>query len=410
MRIGSLFSGVGGLDLGLEQSGLGETVFQVERDPYCRAVLARHWPNALRFNDVCTVGAAVLPPIDLLCGGFPCTDVSSAGKRKGLGTRAEPTRSGLWFEFDRLIGELSPRWVVIENVASGGKNWLPIVRGDLWTRGYASLPIRLLASDVGARHRRARVFVIASRNHELIWRASDAPRAWDFALSEGAGLEGYQPLRGGEEGPEPACDAPHPDSLVSGQGEGSQGRQRPRRPVAGGGASTDPHSDPLRVQPGRGGGQERLGQAEPGSLAANFGSKGLEDGLRLGGDVGPTPGAPAGGDASQGGDGLPVYPGFGYPPLPALRRAVHGVPDWMDRVARSAGWTSTRGPAPEEGEQDLLKWARRRDKQLGKLCGGWTPALVRMARIKALGNAVVPKQVEPIGRLILFLEQLRSVA
>lgn len=82
----------------------------------------------------------------------------------------------------------------------------------------------------------------------------------------------------------------------------------------------------------------------------------------------------------------------------------------MDRTARFAGWTSTRGPAPEEGEQDLLKWARRRDKQLGKLCAGWTPALVRMARIKALGNAVVPKQVEPIGRLILFLERLRGAA
>lgn len=407
MRIGSLFSGVGGLDLGLEQSGLGETVFQVERDPYCRAVLARHWPNALRFNDVCTVGAAVLPPIDLLCGGFPCTDVSSAGKRKGLGTRAEPTRSGLWFEFDRLIGELSPRWVVIENVASGGKNWLPIVRGDLWTRGYASLPIRLLASDVGARHRRARVFVLASRDHELIWRASDALRAWELQPGRADGEVGR---RAGDGATPSGRDAAHPDSLVSGQGEGSQGCQRPRRPVAGGGASTDPHSDPLRVQPGRGGGQERLGQAEPGSPAANFGSKGLEDGLRLGGDVGPAPGTSASGDASQGGDGLPVYPGFGYPPLPALRRAVHGVPPWMDRTARFAGWTSTRGPAPEEGEQDLLKWARRRDKQLGKLCAGWTPALVRMARIKALGNAVVPKQVEPIGRLILFLERLRGAA
>jgi DNA (cytosine-5)-methyltransferase 1 len=115
MRIGSLFSGIGGLELGLEWSGVGHTVWQVEREPFCRAVLAKHWPAAERFDDVRTVGKANLAPVDLICGGFPCQDVSSAGKGAGLAGE----RSGLWREFARILGELQPGWVVVENVAGG---------------------------------------------------------------------------------------------------------------------------------------------------------------------------------------------------------------------------------------------------------------------------------------------------
>lgn len=157
MRIGSLFSGIGGLELGLEWSGLGHTVWQVEKDEFCRRVLAKHWPNAERFDDVCAVGTATLASVDLICGGFPCQDVSSAGPRLGLAGE----RSGLWREFARVVGELRPRWVVVENVASGAELWLDAVVCDLAERGYAVLPVPLSAEDVGAPHERARVFLIA---------------------------------------------------------------------------------------------------------------------------------------------------------------------------------------------------------------------------------------------------------
>jgi len=158
MRIGSLFSGIGGLELGLERAGLGHTVWQVEQDAYCRAVLAKHWPNAERFDDVRTVGAAVLSAVDLICGGFPCQDVSSAGKRAGLAG----VRSGLWFEFYRVVREMRPNWVVVENVASGAHAWVDEVVVGLEQLGYECLPVPLAAADVGAPHGRARVFVVAA--------------------------------------------------------------------------------------------------------------------------------------------------------------------------------------------------------------------------------------------------------
>lgn len=161
MKIGSLFSGIGGLELGLEWSGLGETRWQVEKDQFCREVLAKHWPHVERFEDVCSVGKHNLAPVDLICGGFPCQDVSSAGKGAGLSGE----RSGLWREYARILSELRPRWVVVENVASGAQRWLDTVVRELEDIAYACLPVPLSAFDVGAPHLRRRLFVIAADAH-----------------------------------------------------------------------------------------------------------------------------------------------------------------------------------------------------------------------------------------------------
>lgn len=156
LTIGSLFSGIGGLELGLEWAGLGPTLWQVEQNAMCRAVLARHWPGVDQHEDVCRVGASTLAPVDLICGGFPCQDLSSAGRRAGLAG----DRSGLWYQFARIIAECGPRFVVIENVRSGAGKWVDAIRGELERLGYASLPIPISASDCGAPHERARVFVV----------------------------------------------------------------------------------------------------------------------------------------------------------------------------------------------------------------------------------------------------------
>lgn len=159
LTIGSLFAGIGGLELGLEWAGLGPTLWQVEISDPCRRVLARHWPEAKRYEDVRSVGAATLAPVDLICGGFPCQNLSHANVKTRSGL--EGAQSGLWFEYARVVGELAPRCVLVENVSDGWQRWVPSVRRELGRLGYASVPLLLRASDVGAPHPRARVFVVA---------------------------------------------------------------------------------------------------------------------------------------------------------------------------------------------------------------------------------------------------------
>lgn len=165
LTIGSLFSGIGGLELGLERAGLGPVLWQVEKEEFPRAVLAKHWPDAERFDDVCKVGAAELAPVDLICGGFPCQDISLAGRGEGLAGE----RSGLWLEYARVIRELRPRWVVIENVAALLSRGIDAVLGTLAALGYDALWDCIPAQAVGAPHRRDRVFMVA-------WRVSGAER------------------------------------------------------------------------------------------------------------------------------------------------------------------------------------------------------------------------------------------
>ena len=161
ITIGSLFSGIGGLELGLEWAGLGPVLWQVECNPTARAVLAQHWPETTRHDDVHAVGRATLAPVGLICGGFPCQDVSAAGLRVGL----QGARSGLWFEYSRIVSELRPRWVVVENVTSGAHLWVDAVRAGLERLGYATLPVPLAAADVGASHLRERIFIVATDTH-----------------------------------------------------------------------------------------------------------------------------------------------------------------------------------------------------------------------------------------------------
>jgi DNA (cytosine-5)-methyltransferase 1 len=160
ITIGSLFSGIGGLELGLERAGLGPVVWQCEVDPFCRQVLAKHWPNVTRFEDV--TRPRNYPHVDLICGGFPCQDVSAAGRGRGIGG----DRSSLWWHFADIVRKVSPRFVVVENVTSGKVRWLPYVRHTLHVLGYDTTALGIAARDVGAPHRRERVFVVAHSGRE----------------------------------------------------------------------------------------------------------------------------------------------------------------------------------------------------------------------------------------------------
>ena len=157
VEIGSVFSGIGGLELGLERAGVGHTVWQVESDPFRRRILARHWPTVERWTDA-TACVGQLPPVDLLCGGFPCTDLSSARHDAG---NIDGPQSGLWRCFRDHLAALRPRWAVVENVADRWRRWVPVLRGAFHELGYASVPVQVCAADVGAPHDRARIFVVA---------------------------------------------------------------------------------------------------------------------------------------------------------------------------------------------------------------------------------------------------------
>ena len=156
MTHGSLFSGIGGIDLGFEWAGI-ETKWQVEIDPYCRELLSKRFPNAKQFEDVKTVGKHNLEKVDIVSGGFPCQDISIAGRGKGL----EGERSGLWTELHRVISELRPRFAFIENVPMltirGGVR----VIADLAEIGYDAEWQIVGADDVGAWHRRKRIWIVA---------------------------------------------------------------------------------------------------------------------------------------------------------------------------------------------------------------------------------------------------------
>ena len=161
LTFGSLFAGIGGFDLGFERAGM-RCKWQVEIDPYCQKVLAKHWPDVRRHDDVRT-----FPPddgtdwrVDVICGGFPCQDISNAGERAGLAGE----RSGLWFGFARIIRVLRPSYVVVENVAALLERGVERVLSDLAGIGFDATWEVLPACAFGAPHTRRRVFIVAYAN------------------------------------------------------------------------------------------------------------------------------------------------------------------------------------------------------------------------------------------------------
>jgi DNA (cytosine-5)-methyltransferase 1 len=161
MNVLDLFSGIGGFSLGLERAGM-RTVAFCEIDPFCRAVLRKRWPHVRCYPDVreltaARLGADGIPRPDLICGGFPCQDISLAGERSGL----DGERSGLWREFARLIGEIRPKYAIVENTTGLLSLGMDEVLGDLAEIGYDAEWRCISAAELGFDHIRTRVWVCA---------------------------------------------------------------------------------------------------------------------------------------------------------------------------------------------------------------------------------------------------------
>lgn len=161
LTFGSLFAGIGGFDLGFERAGL-KCEWQVEKDNYCWNVLFEKWPNVPKWDDVNT-----FPPdhstqwnVDVICGGFPCQDISNAGDRAGI----DGQRSGLWHQYARIIRALRPSYVVVENVAALLDRGIARVLGDLAASGFDAAWEVLSACAFGAPHVRRRLFIVAYAN------------------------------------------------------------------------------------------------------------------------------------------------------------------------------------------------------------------------------------------------------
>lgn len=167
IRLLDLFSGVGGFSLGFERTGGFETAAFCEIEPFPRRVLAKHWPEVPCYHDIRELTAERLAAdgiaVDAICGGFPCQDISSSGRKVGIGG----SRSGLWGEVARLVDEIRPRFLVVENVTDLVHRGLGEVLGTLADLGYDAEWHRIPASFVGLPQARNRLWVVAYPNS---WR------------------------------------------------------------------------------------------------------------------------------------------------------------------------------------------------------------------------------------------------
>lgn len=356
MRIGSLCSGIGGLELGLERAGLGTTAWQCEYDPHASSVLARHWdvPN---HGDVKLTDWSQVEPVDVICAGYPCQPFSTAGRRQGTDDERH-----LWPFVRDAVGVLGPRLVVLENVRGHLSLGFPEVLGDLADLGFDAGWCLLRASDVGAPHQRARLFVAAYAKGQR----TPAPFA-------GVGPTDH---RLGER-PEPSRRrGTTPDAQVE-RGE-RDGRPRDGRPRDG---------------------RSRLADAS--GLAAPHAD-----------EPGPQGPQPAGRhDLPTGSDSLLADPESAerratQPDAVATavgRTAELGErrsPDtWGPYEAAVRRWEAIHGPAPAPTTDgrlspDFVCWMQG-------FPPGWVDGLTRTAALRCLGNAVVPQVAERFGRMVL---------
>lgn len=389
MKVLSLFSGIGGLDKGLEMAGM-TIVAHSEIDPYCCEVLKKHWPDVPNLGDITKIDWNGVPPVDVICGGFPCTDVSVAGKQKGI---KDDTRSGLWFYFRDAISVLRPRYAIIENVAgifssNHGRDFARVL-SDLAEIGYDAEWACVSAASVGAHHKRERVFIVAY------------PRGRGCSESETGGKQqGRNEIVSSSEIPaHTQCNKyatlaiPH-DSGRNPRGDTQEGCLQAE---VGQAKATDEAGTRRKL----GAGERSEPVAYPIRSGSNSGSDGT--GRQTGSDFGGRCETPTMADAirsrssEQGESGQPLNPA--QDSEGQADRSNHGCQHEIEHtgrifsaIHRNPFWDDCDHIRGSDGTLRAVKPGVR-------LLADGVPK--RVAKLKALGNAVVPQCAEYVGNAIM---------
>lgn len=400
---GSLFSGYEGLTMGAQAVLPGRTAWVSDIDKGSCKLLAHRFPDVPNLGDISAVDWSQVEPVDVLTGGFPCQDVSAAGKRAGI---RPGTRSGLWAMFAYAISQLRPRLVVIENVRGllsakahsdvepcawcvgddpdGALRALGAVLGDLAGLGYDASWYGLRAADVGACHGRFRVFVVAYAAGDAGLRSITRPGVGHLPLSDGCGA-----------GPDRLLPTPT-SSDTNGSGAHGDGGLDLRTTVA---LLPTPDTGESLTGHGRRGVSGKRGHQS----AANL------DALATSGALLQTPSVAdaLGGHQTRGGARSDE------PLLNGQAQAMHGN-QWGDYAPAIARWEALTRPAPAptmtstKGNPQLaptfVEW------MMG-LPAGWitdVPGLTRNEMLKLCGNGVVPQQAEAALRVLLAASEVAA--
>ncbi len=388
LRMIDTFSGIGGFSLAARWLGGIETVQFVEREPYCQRILRKHWPDVPIHDDICTFNPAP-GSADIICGGFPCQDISTAGKQAGI---KEGTRSGLFYELMRVVRLVGPRYVVLENVAAITSNGLDAVLGTLAEAGFDAEWACIPAADVGACHRRDRWWCVAYANHAGV----EAPWSEQFA----AGAEQHGELDAAYASGERRRQI---TGCPSSDESEDEGRATLHNHVACGvgperNGTTDSAAHPARMlsdgqQVGHIGQSGGRAVSESGDCG---GAGDAADAERGGGEAerqrAELAAAAAGARSDWAGSADTAGRGGEAAPHPHHQRQQERQPA---TIAGGTGWTGW-GDAPRRLNPD---WRSYLSEPV--LCRGDDGLSGRVDRLKALGNAVVPQvAMVPLARVL----------
>jgi len=366
---GSLFTGIGGIDLGFERVGI-QTKWQVEVEPYAIRVLEKHWPDVERYGDITKINS--LPYVDIISGGFPCQDISIAGK--GAGIVEGETRSGLWYEMLRIVRAVRPRYVVVENVPMLLNRGMGVVLGGLAEAGYDAEWRVVSAKDVGANHLRKRIFIVAVANDPGLQGHRERPRIFDTVFAQ----ETLGMLCGRNRselwGRDPA-DVPDPERPgTPRQREDTTLHRNGRTSLQPNGVRTTEEID--AGGNGGGGRSEAMADTKSGEPRQQEAGNGREDTGGGGEEINlPNAERQRGRSGNVRGDGL-----SGYASIPQGQRTDHREGTDIN----ASGWWGPTQP------------------RVGRVAHGIPK---RVDRLRCLGNAVVPQVAEFIGGAIMEYEK-----